>query len=183
MYIIALTGNIGCGKTTVANYFRALNIEIIHADHIVHKLLNSDTGTGQKILKVFGTLERKKLRKIIFKDPEQKKKLEGILHPLVRKEILKQLKTITSKYCLIELPLLIEKKGFYDFIDHILLVTADKQEQINRLKNKLSESEINLILDQQPDEKTRLKFADDVIKNTNTLEELEQKIEKTTSEI
>lgn len=136
MLIIGLTGGIGCGKTTVSNYFASLQAKIIDADLIVRNLLSYDQNVIQTIIEHFGTkvilqnntkpqhsidsirLDKKSLRQIIFSDNDAKIWLEKFLHPLVYQNIHKQIEelknTLTQskqnhpKYCIVVIPLLYE---------------------------------------------------------------------------
>jgi dephospho-CoA kinase len=187
MLTIGLTGGIGCGKTTVAQYFQTLGITVIDADTIARELVAPNTPAytaifhhfGNDILLDSGELDRKKLRTIIFADAEQRKWLEQLLHPLILQEIYQRKKAVTAPYCVLMIPLLLEKNVYHD-IDRILVIDADQDLQIARVqqRDQLSLEQINAILATQLAQQERLKLADDVIVNNDKLSRLHKQIEQ-----
>jgi dephospho-CoA kinase len=187
MLKVGLTGSIGTGKSTVSKIFERLGAYVIDADKVVHRLLKRKD-IKDKIRKEFGDvfteegeIDRKKLAKIVFTDAEKKKKLEGILHPEVFKEIQKFFEEVEKKdpdaVAVAEIPLLIET-GNYKNYDTVIVVYAPEQIQIERLiKKGMSKDEaIKRIKSQLPiDEK--VKYADFVIYNTGSVEQLEKEVE------
>jgi len=187
MLKVGLTGSIGTGKSTVSKIFERLGAYVIDADKVVHRLLKRKD-IKDKIRKEFGDvfteegeIDRKKLAKIVFTDTEKKKKLEGILHPEVFKEIQKFFEEVEKKdpdaVAVAEIPLLIET-GNYKNYDTVIVVYAPEQIQIERLiKKGMSKDEaIKRIKSQLPiDEK--VKYADFVIYNTGSVEQLEKEVE------
>ncbi len=187
MLKVGLTGSIGTGKTTVLNLFKELGAYVISADQIVHKLLKRED-IKKKIKKEFGNvftqegeIDRKKLADIIFKNKEKRKKLESIIHPEVFKELDKFFKKVGEKdpdaVAIAEIPLMIET-GSYKNYDLVIVVYAPEDLQIKRLKEKGMEEEDILvrIKSQMPIEK-KVKYADIVIKNTGSLEQLKKEVE------
>ncbi|WP_457625578.1 dephospho-CoA kinase [Persephonella sp.] len=187
MLKVGLTGSIGTGKSTVSKIFERLGAYVIDADKVVHGLLKRKD-IKEKIRKEFGDvfteegeIDRKKLAKIVFTDAEKKKKLEGILHPEVFKEIQKFFEEVEKKdpdaIAVAEIPLLIET-GNYKNYDTVIVVYAPEQIQIERLTKKgMSKDEaVKRIKSQLPiDEK--VKYADFVIYNTGSVEQLEKEVE------
>ncbi len=185
---IGLTGSIGTGKSTVAKIFQELGAYVIDADKIVHELLKRDD-VKEKIREAFGDVfdskgevDRKKLASIVFNNPEKKKVLESILHPLVFQEINRFFKEVEEKdpeaVAIAEVPLMIET-GSYKNYDKIIVVYAPEELQLKRLleKGMSKEEAIKRIKSQMPiDEK--VKYADIVIENTSTLEDLRKKVEE-----
>ena len=185
---IGLTGSIGTGKSTVAKIFQELGAYVIDADKIVHELLKRED-IKEKIREAFGDVfdskgevDRKKLASIVFNNPEKKKILENILHPLVFQEINKFFKEVEKKdpnaVAIAEVPLMIET-GSYKNYDKIIVVYAPEELQLKRLleKGMSKEEAIKRIKSQMPiDEK--VKYADIVIENTSTLEDLRKKVEE-----
>ena len=185
---IGLTGSIGTGKSTVAKIFQELGAYVIDADKIVHELLKRED-VKEKIREAFGDvfdergeIDRKKLASIVFNNPEKKKALEGILHPLVFQELQKFFEEVEKKdpnaIAIAEVPLMIET-GSYKNYDKIIVVYAPEELQLKRLleKGMSKEEAIKRIKSQMPIEE-KVKYADIVIENTSTLEDLRKKVKE-----
>ncbi|MDC9728303.1 MAG: dephospho-CoA kinase [Methyloprofundus sp.] len=174
MFKVGLTGGIGCGKSTVAELFRQHNTPIIDADEIAHALVTPNSPALEKIIKNFGEnclsktghLNRTKLREIIFNNPQKKSQLEGLMHPLIYAEIEQQVQGLTSTYCIIAIPLLLET-NMQASVDHILVVDCSETEQIKRvqLRDQLDSQQINAIIHSQVSRNQRLTAADSIINN------------------
>jgi len=186
MLRIGLTGGIGSGKTTVANHFASLGIHIIDADEIVHQLSTPGHQAfdaiiqhfGNEILNADGTLNRQKLSQRVFNNDAERKLLEGILHPAVKAAMQQQIKESNSPYCILVIPLLVET-GYKDLVDRVLVVTADTDKRIEWVKqrNSLSKAQIESIMAAQASDAERNNIADDVIKNTGSLDSLYKQVE------
>lgn len=184
---IALTGGIGSGKSTVTSKFRKLGVPVIDSDIISRDILKPDKPYLKKIIHEFGndfltnkgTLDRKKLRSIIFNDDAMKQKLENILHPAIYQEIEEQVHKIDYPYCLIVIPLLIETNAT-DRFDRILVVNTTESLQVERAshRDKTSIKDIEKIIKHQASYEQRLKYADDIIDNSLTIEELNDSVLK-----
>ena len=107
--VIGLTGGIASGKTTVANLFeQEFGIEIVDADVVARQVVEPGSAGleqitqhfGPEVIEADGTLNRARLREIIFADPSQKEWLNNLLHPMIRKQMLQQLETVQSDYAL-----------------------------------------------------------------------------------
>ncbi len=187
MLKIGLTGGIGSGKSTVAKYFAKLNIPIIDADKIAHKFLEPNTTTYKKITARFGkkiltakkTLDRSKLRQLIFCNKKERLWLEKLIHPRIRSEMIKHIRSLKEPYCIMVVPLLFETKNSPK-ADRILVVDCPKKIQINRVykRNGYSISQIKAIITTQIDRRERLKQADDIIRNTGTIVNLKKMVKK-----
>ncbi len=185
MYKVGLTGGIGSGKSTVSDLFKQLTIPIIDADDIAHKLVMPSQKAlyrirqcfGQNYINNDGSLNRAKLREIIFINAEKKLLLESIMHPLVYAEIDLQLNQLSGSYCIISIPLLIETK-MQSIIDHILVIDCPMDLQINRVKlrNGLNDSQITAMINSQVSRAERLAHADSVIDNTRDIAFLKQQV-------
>ncbi len=178
MLIIGLTGGIGSGKSTAANYFKQLNIDVISADTIAHSLVEPNKPAHQKIIDHFGTVDRHQLRELIFNDPKAKEWLEQCLHPLIKEEIIHTLPTLSSSYIVIEIPLLFET-GPYNFINRNLVIDCDESTQIERTHQRtgMNTDNINKIIASQITRKKRLALADDVINNNGNKKTLKNAVE------
>jgi len=186
MLRVALTGGIGSGKSTVAKLFAKLGITIIDADKIAHQLTTPDAAISTQIIQHFGDaivnqqgeLDRTELRQIIFKNPDEKRWLEALLHPEIRKIMQQQIDAATSSYCLLVIPLLAEAKTPFEFIDRICVVDSPQELQIKRAcqRDNISESQVASILKQQSTRQQRLEIANDVISNDGSLEQLQRQV-------
>jgi dephospho-CoA kinase len=184
---IGLTGGIGSGKTTVADYFSELGIEIIDADEIVHEISSPGHPSfdailhhfGNNILSADGTINRQALREKVFNNETERKILEGILHPAVRLAMHQAVKEVRSPYCILVIPLLAET-GFADLVDRVLVVTAECSQRKDWIKQRsgLSNEQIESIMDAQASDEERRQIADDVIENNGSLESLFLKVEE-----
>ena len=183
--IIGLTGGIACGKTAATDVFRKLGVPVIDADEASRAL----TGPGGKALPevalAFGAdmidaqgMKRDLMRDIIFSDPHAKEKLEGILHPMIKREMFEQLKTVKAPYVILSVPLLLESGRWADAVKRVLVIDVSEDEQINRLvyDRHMSEEQARAIIDSQISRDKRIAAADDLIDNSGTLEELEDKV-------
>lgn len=183
--IIGLTGGIACGKTAATDVFRKLGVPVIDADEASRAL----TGPGGKALPevalAFGAdmidaqgMKRDLMRDIIFSDPHAKEKLEGILHPMIKREMFEQLKTVKAPYVILSVPLLLESGRWANAVKRVLVIDVSEDEQINRLvyDRHMSEEQARAIIDSQISRDKRIAAADDLIDNSGTLEELEEKV-------
>lgn len=189
MLVIALTGGIGSGKTTVSEIFKSKNIPIIDTDIIAKKLVEQGKPAYAEIIKVFGEkiltkdkdINRLALRQLIFSSDKKRLQLEKILHPLIWNEVNYQLSLITAPYCIVVVPLLIENLSQVKPIlfDRILVIDVEEQLQINRIQRRddCDDSIIKNIIKSQVSRQTRLDAADDIIINSSSLDSLSEKIE------
>ena len=187
MLRIGLTGGIGSGKTTVADYFSSLAIDVIDADIIVHEIsapgqpcFSSITEYfGEDMLNADGTINRQLLAEKVFKNETARKKLEAILHPAVRAAMQLAVQEVSSPYCILVIPLLVET-GFTELVDRVLVVTAEKEKRIAWIKqrNGLNEEQIESIMAAQACDEQRNKIADDIIENNGSLDSLYLQVEK-----
>jgi dephospho-CoA kinase len=189
MKVIGLTGGIATGKSTVEKILENLGAKVIDADKIVHKLL-SDENVKNQIRQYFpdafdnkGNIDRKKLAGIVFNDYKKKKILENILHPKVNQEIDRWIeinkKENSDEVLFVSVPLMIET-GSYKKYDKIVLVYAPRELQIKRLiENKgYSYKEALARINAQMDIKEKRKYADYIIENTGSIQELEEKVKQ-----
>ncbi|MGZ8094908.1 MAG: dephospho-CoA kinase [Methylosarcina sp.] len=187
MLKVGLTGGIGCGKTTIANLFEALSVPVIDADQIAHQLVAKgqpalgriEQEFGADILDQDGSLNRQKLKKIIFADAIQKQKLESILHPLVYQAIQAKLEQFDAPYCIISIPLLFET-DMTAFVDRVLVVDCPVEAQIDRVQKRdnLSIEIIQSIINSQVSRSFRKKRADDLIDNSALANSLAEQVKK-----
>lgn len=184
---VGLTGGIGSGKSTVSEYFARLGVPVIDADRIARALVEPGApglaqvvaAFGPGILDRAGRLDRARLRRIVFADPDRRRELESILHPLVRREIQERLQACSGSYCIVSIPLLLET-GQADLVDRVLVVDSPEELQRSRIAARpgwTAEDADAAIRSQAPRE-DRLRAADDVIVNDADLPSLQQAVER-----
>ena len=188
MLKVGLTGSIGTGKSTVLKLFNQLGAYTVDVDKIVHQLYKRED-IQEKVKKEFGdvfnedgSLNRKEVAKIIFNNPEKRKVLEDIIHPEVRKEVKRFIQNIEKKdknaIVIVEVPLLIET-GQYKEYDKVIVVYSPKNLQLKRLLNKgYSREEALKRINSQMNIEEKLKFADFIIKNISSLEDLKKQVKE-----
>ncbi len=183
-YAVALTGGIATGKSSVAEIFSTLGYDIVDADKVAHRLLDEN---ADKIADIFGEkfvqngrVDRKALGSLVFADKAQRERLEGLMHPLIRDEILDISAKLDKKSrpYLIELPLFFET-GAYE-IDNSILVYAPREMQLKRLmaRNNLSKKEANDRIDSQMDIESKKAKAKYIIDNTKDMAHLNQECQR-----
>ena len=186
---IALTGGISTGKSTVCNLFKLHGFLTIDADVIAHRLLDENSN---KISSMFGEqyvqngkVLRKELGKIIFSNEENKLKLEALLHPLIKEEIIKESKIFEeqNKPYFVDIPLFFEKMSYP--IPKSLVIYTPKDLQIQRLmkRDNIDENEAKLKISNQMDIEEKRKLADMVIDNSQNLKHLQNEVERIIGEI
>ncbi|OTA17127.1 dephospho-CoA kinase [Xenorhabdus vietnamensis] len=184
-YIVALTGGIGSGKTTISNVFSSLGTPIVDADIIAREVVAHGTPALQAITEHFGVdillpdgnLNRAMLRQKIFAAPEKKKWLNELLHPLIQIETQRQLNQVTTPYVIWVVPLLIEN-NLIPLADRILVVDVPAEAQINRTmaRDGVSREQVENILAAQASRQDRLEKADDVIVNHNSEQDITSRV-------
>ena len=191
MLIVGLTGGIASGKSTVAGMFDTEGARLISLDEISRKVVQPGTAGWEEILNVFGkktanddgTINRKKLGDIIFSDPEQRKRLEDILHPKIHQEQVRQVKDILrhdeNAIVIIDIPLLIEVRK-QESVDKVILVYVPAEMQLNRLvkRDGLSVEEAQKRISAQDPIESKRKYAHYIIDNQGSLESTRQQVKE-----
>lgn len=187
MLIVGLTGGIGSGKTTVANLFADLGVPVIDTDILAREV--TDIGTpalndiskhfGKTILNQDGSLNRAKLRELIFANDNERVWLQNVLHPLILNSAQTKLTELRAPYAIVVIPLLLESDPIH-FIDRILVVDTSEENQIQRTmsRDKSNETAVKAILNTQINRQSRLAKAHDIIQNDGSLDHLKQQVEK-----
>ena len=183
---VALTGGIASGKSTVAGLFAALGVPVIDTDQVAREVVAPGTPGlaaviarfGPHIVDARGQLDRARLRERVFADPQDRRDLEALLHPLIRARTEVLSRSAGGLYQLIVVPLLIET-GTADSYDRVLVVDCDPATQLARLalRDGSSQSQGEAILAAQATREARLARADDVIANTTDLPALARQVE------
>ncbi|MDR2789166.1 MAG: dephospho-CoA kinase [Candidatus Accumulibacter sp.] len=183
--LVGLTGGIGSGKTTVADLFAELGAAIVDTDAIAHELTSARGIAMPMIIGAFGgavvskdgSLDRAAMRRLCFSDPAGRRRLEAILHPLIRDESAARCRRAArAPYVLLVVPLLLESGVCRERVDRILVVDCDEARQVARVmaRSALSEKEVRGIMAAQASRAERLAVADDVLSNTGARDELRE---------
>jgi dephospho-CoA kinase len=181
MLRIGLTGGVASGKSLVAARFAEHGIEVIDADLIARELAQPGQAAHRRIVTEFGPsvlaadghIERRRLRRLVFSDPESRRKLEAILHPLVYRRMEELARRSSGPYLVLVVPLLVET-GYIGFCDRVLVIDAPPALQLERLMQRdgIDAAEASAMLAAQADRATRLAAADDRIDNSGDIRHL-----------
>jgi dephospho-CoA kinase len=182
---VALTGGIASGKTTVADLFARRGVPVIDTDVIARQVVEPGQSAlaqvasafGPGILDTEGRLDRRRMRERIFADSDAKRQLEAILHPAIRAEMERQTEVAGGPYQVLVIPLLAEG-GRRDHVDRVLLVDVPEELQIQRLmlRDGVTREQAQASLSAQATRAQRLAMADDIVRNTGRVDELEERV-------
>lgn len=180
-WVLGLTGGIGSGKSAVSAMFEELGIQAVDADIVAREVVEPGSiglkkiteHFGNEILTSEGTLDRAKLRTIIFANESEKQWLNSLLHPLIRESMITQLKQATSQYVILVAPLLFEN-GLEKYCDHTLLIDVPVEVQITRTtaRDNVSTELAKQIIASQMSRADKQKKATDILDNNRPLEEV-----------
>ena len=187
---LGLTGGIGSGKSTVANMFTALGAVVIDADAISRSLTTTRGAAieaikqqfGEAMISADGSLNRNRMRDMVFTDSDVKNRLESIIHPLIKLEIQRQEQTailLGNKLIVYDIPLLVETTNWRPVLDQVLVVDCLEQTQIERVmaRNTLKQEDVKKIIANQASRKKRHGAADILIFNDSiTVEQLREQV-------
>ncbi|KAF5440788.1 dephospho-CoA kinase [Pediococcus sp. EKM202D] len=185
--IVGLTGGIAMGKTTISQFLKSKAIPVVDADQIAHEILTVDEVKvklmdtfGESILDKNQNIDRRKLGPIVFNDQRQLEKLNIIVQPYIRTEIVRQLDTFSaSKVVVLDAPVLFEQ-GYEKMVDYLMVIKTSAQIQVERLMQRDSLNEIDAqkrIQAQMPIEE-KVKKADIVVDTSGTIEETRSQVVK-----
>lgn len=182
---VGLTGGIGSGKSEVGRLFAELGVRVVDADEVAREVVEPGRPALVQVVERFGpdvlssdqTLDRRKLRDIVFAQPGEREWLEALLHPLINTEIRSQLAQAAGPYALLMSPLLLETKQD-EWMDRVLVVDAPEAEQVARVSRRdgVADEQIAAIMTRQTRREERLARADDVIENHLALEHLQPQV-------
>lgn len=174
-YVVALTGGVAAGKSAVARRFEARGIHVYDADVAAREvvapgepaLAEIEFVFGARVLNADGSLDRRAMRERVFADPVARGKLEAIIHPRVRAWLRRRVGMDRGPYCMLAIPLLVENRGEYAWVDRVLLVDAPEALQVERLMQRdgVTREAAQRMLDAQSSREQRRAIADDVIVN------------------
>lgn len=186
MLRVGLTGGIASGKSTVAARMTELGLTVLNADALAHRLIEPGQPAyddivrefGREILRADGSVDRKKLGDIVFRDAARRERLNQIVHPRVieaREERLQEMETQNPRgLAIVEAALLIEA-GYYKKLDRLVVCSCRPEQQMERLRARgLTEEEARQRIDAQLPLAEKLRLADDVVDCSGTLEETER---------
>jgi len=179
--VVGLTGGIGSGKSAAAAMFAEAGVTVVDDDVLARQVVEPGTPALQEIAAHFGpqfiqadgSLDRSALRRTIFSDPDSKRWLEDLLHPLIRQHRAKALQEATSPYAILVSPLLLES-GTNPLVDRVLVIDVPEPIQIARTvaRDQSSSEEVSAIMATQLSRTERLALAEDVIVNDGDLDQL-----------
>ena len=186
MLIVALTGGIGSGKSTVGQLFEDLGAIVIDSDQLARDVVERGTNGFDQIIAAFGDevlkngdLDRAALGELVFKDPDKRKQLEQITHPLIRKAFSKIVESSKGDSIVVnQIPLLVESNHDYKF-DHVITISASEDVRIERLlKRGMNLIQIKQRLQAQSTDAQREQISDSIIRNDKSQAELLPEVEK-----
>ncbi len=186
--LVALTGGIASGKSAVAGCFKRQAVPVFDADMIARELVQPGMPAfseiaavfGAKMLTASGELDRQRMRDLIFSVPDQRRKLEAIVHPRVRAALREEIEHCAAEYCVLAIPLLVEVRNDYDFVDRVLVIDASPAIQQQRLilRDGCSPETAAAMIAVQASREERLAIADDVIDNDGSIRGARSMIER-----
>jgi dephospho-CoA kinase len=176
---VGLTGGIASGKSLVANMFAKLGAELLDADQVAREVVAPGepalaairAAFGAQVLSARGELDRAALRKLVFADPDKRRTLDELLHPLIRARLLARLDQVSRPYAIVAVPLLVET-DFAALVDRVAVVDCPESTQLERLMRRdgIPRAEAIAMIAAQADRATRLRAAHDVIDNSGDVE-------------
>jgi dephospho-CoA kinase len=184
--VVGLTGGVGSGKSTVADFFVELGAALVDTDAIAHELTgpNGDAmpallaAFGPSVANAAGAMDRAAMRQRVFADASARSVLEGILHPMIRQLSDQRCQSATAAYVILAVPLLVESATYRQRCDRILVVDCPENRQIERVmaRNGLSADEVKAIMAAQASRTERLAVADDILMNDTDLPILKNRV-------
>lgn len=184
--VVGLTGGIGSGKSAAADEFARLGATVVDTDAIAHALTAPGGGAVAEVQRLFGSefvdasgaMDRKRMREHVFSDARAKRRLEALLHPMIRAESARRIAEASGPYVVHVVPLLVESPGYRERYRRVLVVDCPEAQQLSRVRQRsgLSEAEVRRIIASQIQRESRLAAADDVIDNSGDIAALQQQV-------
>ena len=182
VFVVGLTGGIGSGKSAAADEFAKLGATVVDTDAIAHELTAAGGAALPAIEKAFGksfiapsgAMDRERMRQLVFGDPVARKRLEAVLHPMIREASARRIAAAPGPYVVHVVPLLIESPATLRRVDRVLVVDCPEALQVERVlaRSALPVGQVRAIVAAQVSREKRLAAADDVIDNSGTLDAL-----------
>ena len=189
MLTVGLTGGIGSGKSTVADLFAARGVPLVDTDVIAHRITAPhgiamaaiSAQFGPEFVATDGSMDRARMRALVFSDEAARKRLEAITHPLIRAETEREMREANGPYVIVVVPLLVESGSWKTRVDRVLAVDCGVETQIARVmrRNGFAREQVLAIIARQATREARLAAADDVIVNdARSLEQLDVDVDQ-----
>jgi dephospho-CoA kinase len=185
-FVVGLTGGIGSGKSAAADLFGALGATLVDTDQIAHRLTAPDGAAMADIRAAFGagviaedgSLNRPAMRALAFEDPAVRKRLEGILHPMIRSESERLCRVATAPYVVLVVPLLVESGTYRERVRRLCVIDCPEDVQVARVMQRsgLEACQVRAIMAAQASRAARLAAADDVVDNGGSRERLQEQV-------
>ncbi len=185
-WVVGLTGGIGSGKSAAAEEFARLGATVVDTDAIAHELTAAGGAAVPEVRRLFGdefvdssgAMDRTRMRELAFSDPERRRRLESLLHPLIRAESARRIAAASGPYVVHVVPLLVESPDYRSRVQRVLVVDCAEETQVERARrrSKLSADEVRAIVRSQVPRAQRLAAADDVIDNSGTIAALRKQV-------
>ncbi len=186
-FIVGVTGGIGSGKSTVANLFAELGAAVVDTDALAHELTGPGGAAmpeiarafGGSVLRTDGSLDRAAMRQLCFSDPAARKRLEAVLHPMIRSESVGRCRRAShAPYVLLVVPLLVESGAYREHLGRILVIDCAESVQVARVmaRSRLTADEVRAIMATQASREERRAAADDVLTNDGGLDALQPQV-------
>jgi dephospho-CoA kinase len=184
-FVVGLTGGIGSGKSAAAAEFERLGATVVDTDAIAHELTEKGGSALPEIGRLFGkdfisrdgAMDRSRMRELAFSDPAARKKLEALLHPMIREESARRIAAAAGPYVVHVIPLLVEGGEYRGRVGRVLVVDAPEEIRVARVRERgLDEQQVRKIIGVQAPRAARLQAADDVIDNGGTLDALRKQV-------
>lgn len=187
-FVVGLTGGIGSGKSLIANMFADRGASIVDTDQIAHSLTGPNGAAMPDILAEFGpqmadsqgAMDRAKMRELVFREPPAKRRLEAILHPMIRDATLAAAADASGAYVMLAIPLLVESGAWKQRVNRVLVIDCPEEVQVARVmaRNGLAEEQVRAIMATQVPRAVRLAASDDVIDNGGRIEALSPQVDR-----
>jgi dephospho-CoA kinase len=187
-FVVGLTGGIGSGKSAAAEHFARLGAAVVDTDAIAHELTRAGGAAlpavraqfGEALIAPDGAMDRARMRALVFADPQARRRLEALLHPMIRAEAERRIAAASAPYVVLVVPLLVESGNYRQRVARVLVVDCPAALQIARVvaRSGLAPAEVEAIIRSQAPREARLAAADDVIDNSGDLAALHKQVEK-----
>jgi len=187
-FVVGLTGGIGSGKSAAADEFARLGATVVDTDAIAHELTAAGGAAigevrrqfGKAFVDATGAMDRKRMRDLVFSEPDEKQRLEALLHPMIRAESERRIAAAAGAYVIHVVPLLVESPGFRERYQRVLVLDCPEALQVARVRQRsaLPDDAIRRIIASQIQRERRLAAADDVIDNSGTIAALQQQVRR-----
>jgi dephospho-CoA kinase len=188
MLVVGLTGGIAAGKSTATAFFQDRGVPVVDADEVARDVVAPGTpglaaivaAFGPPALTEHGELDRRRMRERVFADPAERRRLEAILHPLIRDEIARRLQLTQAPYCILAVPLLIESPPLRALVQRVLVIDVPVEVQAARLMQRdgMTPAQCEAMLGAQATRSARLEAADDVVDNATDINALHRQLER-----